>query len=113
MTMNLKEGSRCAVNHNEDLTAIDFDDDVSLAEKEVIMLSTAEGDRYVVNHDECLTVVDFGGSVILAEKRSLCFEIVATTGFTTDEHVAEGWSPEDSTELVREGVLVGGQIRQQ
>ncbi|RWW61152.1 hypothetical protein BHE74_00031802 [Ensete ventricosum] len=43
MTMNLKEGSRCAVNHNEDLTAIDFDDDVSLAEKEVIMLSTARG----------------------------------------------------------------------
>ncbi|RRT49198.1 hypothetical protein B296_00025676 [Ensete ventricosum] len=112
MTMNLKEGSRCAANRNEDLTAIDFDDDVSLAETEVIMLSTAmkiltsidfegdvnlkEGDCYVVNYDECLTVVDFGGSVILAEKRPL-FEIVATTGFAVDEHVAEGWSPEDST----------------
>ncbi|RRT42602.1 hypothetical protein B296_00021141 [Ensete ventricosum] len=40
MTMNLKEGSRCVVNRGEDLTMIDFDDDVSLAEKKVVVLST-------------------------------------------------------------------------
>ncbi|RWW10779.1 hypothetical protein GW17_00025664 [Ensete ventricosum] len=31
--MNLKEGARCVVNHDENLTVIDFDGDVSLAEK--------------------------------------------------------------------------------
>ncbi|RRT73349.1 hypothetical protein B296_00013412 [Ensete ventricosum] len=53
MIMNLKDGSRCIVNRNEDLTAIDFDDDVSLAENEVVVLSTA------VN---ILTSVDFDGN---------------------------------------------------
>ncbi|RWW87698.1 hypothetical protein BHE74_00003455 [Ensete ventricosum] len=38
MTMNLKEGSRCVVNYGEDLTTVDFDDDVSLAEKEQTIL---------------------------------------------------------------------------
>ncbi|RRT83013.1 hypothetical protein B296_00018115 [Ensete ventricosum] len=37
MTMNLKEGSRCGVNRDEDLTTVDFDGDVSLAEKETII----------------------------------------------------------------------------
>ncbi|RZS01621.1 hypothetical protein BHM03_00031512 [Ensete ventricosum] len=34
MPMNLKEGDRYVVNHGEDLTAVDFGDYVSLAEKE-------------------------------------------------------------------------------
>ncbi|RZS07353.1 hypothetical protein BHM03_00038176 [Ensete ventricosum] len=67
------------------MTMVDFDGDVSLAEKEAVVLSTAmkilttvdfgthvkntdlelvpinlkEGDRYVVNHGEGLTAVDF------------------------------------------------------
>ncbi|RZR74471.1 hypothetical protein BHM03_00037283 [Ensete ventricosum] len=41
MTMNLKEGSHCVVNRGEDLTAIDFNGDVSLVETKVIVLSTA------------------------------------------------------------------------
>ncbi|RWW88669.1 hypothetical protein BHE74_00002446 [Ensete ventricosum] len=53
MTMNLKDGSRCIINRNEDLIAIDFDDDVSLAENEVVVLSTAV---------KILTSVDFDGN---------------------------------------------------
>ncbi|RWV93817.1 hypothetical protein GW17_00043697 [Ensete ventricosum] len=34
MPMNLKEGDRYVVNHGEGLTAVDFSDHVSLAEKE-------------------------------------------------------------------------------
>ncbi|RWW45524.1 hypothetical protein BHE74_00048623, partial [Ensete ventricosum] len=34
MLMNLKEGDRYVVNHDEGLTVVDFDDHVSLAEKE-------------------------------------------------------------------------------
>ncbi|RZS25621.1 hypothetical protein BHM03_00058877 [Ensete ventricosum] len=34
MSMNMKEGDHCVVNHGEDLTTIDFGGDVSLAEKE-------------------------------------------------------------------------------
>ncbi|RRT77728.1 hypothetical protein B296_00008256 [Ensete ventricosum] len=41
MTMNLKEGSRYVVNRDEDLMTVDFDGDVSLDEKEVIVLSIA------------------------------------------------------------------------
>ncbi|RWW04672.1 hypothetical protein BHE74_00053327 [Ensete ventricosum] len=58
----------------EDLTAVDFDGNVNIAEKEAVVLSTAmsmnlkEGDRYVVNHGEGLTVVDFGDHVSLTEK---------------------------------------------
>ncbi|RRT38042.1 hypothetical protein B296_00033254 [Ensete ventricosum] len=59
MTMNLKEGSCCVVNRNEDLIAIDFDGDVSLAEKEAFVLSTTV---------KILTVVDFDGNGSLAEK---------------------------------------------
>ncbi|RWV79823.1 hypothetical protein GW17_00058984 [Ensete ventricosum] len=33
MSMNLKEEDHCVVNHDKDLTKIDFDDDVSLAKK--------------------------------------------------------------------------------
>ncbi|RZS23268.1 hypothetical protein BHM03_00056168 [Ensete ventricosum] len=33
MSMNLKEEDRCIVNYSEDLTAIDFGDDISLAKK--------------------------------------------------------------------------------
>ncbi|RRT57296.1 hypothetical protein B296_00035123 [Ensete ventricosum] len=40
MTMNLNERSHCVVNHDEDLTVVDFDDDVNLVEKEVVVLST-------------------------------------------------------------------------
>ncbi|RRT35801.1 hypothetical protein B296_00033918 [Ensete ventricosum] len=54
MSMNLKEGGRCVVNRDKDLTAVDFDSNVSLAEKEVVVLSIA--------------TVDFGGNVSLAEK---------------------------------------------
>ncbi|RWW56318.1 hypothetical protein BHE74_00036976 [Ensete ventricosum] len=38
MTMNLKEGIRRVVNYGEDLTVVDFDGDVSLAEKEQTIL---------------------------------------------------------------------------
>ncbi|RWW63293.1 hypothetical protein BHE74_00029539 [Ensete ventricosum] len=41
ISMNLKEGGRCVVNRDEDLTVVDFDGDVSLAEKEAAVLSTA------------------------------------------------------------------------
>ncbi|RRT37873.1 hypothetical protein B296_00058076 [Ensete ventricosum] len=34
MSMNLKEGGYSIVNRGEDLTTVDFDSDVSLAEKE-------------------------------------------------------------------------------
>ncbi|RRT33315.1 hypothetical protein B296_00045970 [Ensete ventricosum] len=34
MPMNLKEGDRYVVNHGEGLTAVDFDDYISLVEKE-------------------------------------------------------------------------------
>ncbi|RWW33876.1 hypothetical protein GW17_00001381 [Ensete ventricosum] len=34
MSMNMKEGDHCVVNHGEDVTTIDFGSDVSLAEKE-------------------------------------------------------------------------------
>ncbi|RZS15088.1 hypothetical protein BHM03_00046878 [Ensete ventricosum] len=40
MSMNLKEGGRCIVNRDEDMVAIDFDGDVSLAEKEATVLSS-------------------------------------------------------------------------
>ncbi|RWW01480.1 hypothetical protein GW17_00035480 [Ensete ventricosum] len=33
MSMNLKEGGHCVINRGEDLTAIDFDGNVSLVEK--------------------------------------------------------------------------------
>ncbi|RRT51012.1 hypothetical protein B296_00030863, partial [Ensete ventricosum] len=36
MSMNLKEEDRCVVNHGEDMMVIDFNDDVSLAEKLVL-----------------------------------------------------------------------------
>ncbi|RZS29185.1 hypothetical protein BHM03_00062893 [Ensete ventricosum] len=58
----------------KDLTTVDFDGDVNLAEKEVIVLSTAmsmnlkEEDRYVVNHGEGLILVDFDDHVNLAKK---------------------------------------------
>ncbi|RWV82380.1 hypothetical protein GW17_00056125 [Ensete ventricosum] len=39
MSMNLKEGGRCVVNRDEDMVAIDFDGDVSLAEKEATVLA--------------------------------------------------------------------------
>ncbi|RWV82811.1 hypothetical protein GW17_00055655 [Ensete ventricosum] len=38
MIMNLKKGSRCVINRDEDLTMVDFDSDVSLAEKELTIL---------------------------------------------------------------------------
>ncbi|RWW47743.1 hypothetical protein BHE74_00046235 [Ensete ventricosum] len=41
MSMNLKEGGRCVVNRDEDMVAVDFGDDVSLAEKEAAVLSIA------------------------------------------------------------------------
>ncbi|RZR70742.1 hypothetical protein BHM03_00001253 [Ensete ventricosum] len=40
MSMNLKEGGYCVVNRDEDLTAVDFESDVSLVEKEAAVLST-------------------------------------------------------------------------
>ncbi|RWW54212.1 hypothetical protein BHE74_00039216 [Ensete ventricosum] len=43
MTMNLKERSRYVVNRGKYLTTVDFDGDVSLAEKEAVVLSTAVG----------------------------------------------------------------------
>ncbi|RWV81696.1 hypothetical protein GW17_00056867 [Ensete ventricosum] len=78
--MNLKEGSCCVVNRGEDQTTIDFDGDINLVEKEVVVLSTAavelepmlmnlkEGDCYVVNHGEDLTTIDFGNYISLAKK---------------------------------------------
>ncbi|RRT58064.1 hypothetical protein B296_00023822 [Ensete ventricosum] len=89
MIINLKEGSRCAVNHNEDLTAIDFNGDASLAEKEAVVLSTVV---------KILMTIDFDGDV----------EIAAVVGFTANEHAiecAEGWSSEDSVKSAREGVV--------
>ncbi|RWW09875.1 hypothetical protein GW17_00026612 [Ensete ventricosum] len=56
MSMNLKEGGHYVVNHDEDLMAVDFGDNVSLAEKEAVVLSTME--------------VDFGNNVSLAEKEA-------------------------------------------
>ncbi|RWW07762.1 hypothetical protein GW17_00028839 [Ensete ventricosum] len=41
MTMNLKEGNRYVVNYDEDLMAVNFDGDVSLAEKEQTILLEA------------------------------------------------------------------------
>ncbi|RWW17406.1 hypothetical protein GW17_00018662 [Ensete ventricosum] len=38
MTMNLKKRSH-VVNYDEDLTTVDFESDVNLAEKEVVVLS--------------------------------------------------------------------------
>ncbi|RWW50925.1 hypothetical protein BHE74_00042769 [Ensete ventricosum] len=43
MSMNLKEGGRCVVNHNEDLTTVDFGGNVSLAEKEATVLAKKKG----------------------------------------------------------------------
>ncbi|RWW43952.1 hypothetical protein BHE74_00050333 [Ensete ventricosum] len=40
ISMNLKEGGCCVVNRDEDLTAVDFESDVSLVEKEAAVLST-------------------------------------------------------------------------
>ncbi|RWW15294.1 hypothetical protein BHE74_00057876 [Ensete ventricosum] len=40
MSMNLKEGDRYVVNHDEDLTVVDLGDDVNLDEKEATLLST-------------------------------------------------------------------------
>ncbi|RZS00752.1 hypothetical protein BHM03_00030520 [Ensete ventricosum] len=62
MIMNLKDGSRYIINRNEDLTAIDFDDDVSLAEKEAVVLSTAV---------KILTTVDFDDNDSLVEKEQM------------------------------------------
>ncbi|RWV87975.1 hypothetical protein GW17_00049982, partial [Ensete ventricosum] len=56
MTMNLKERSRCVVNRGEDLTAVDFNNDVQLS---------WEGSCCVVNCGENLTAVDFDGNVSL------------------------------------------------
>ncbi|RWW28104.1 hypothetical protein GW17_00007435 [Ensete ventricosum] len=42
MIINPNEGSRCVVNRSEDMTAVDFDNDVNLVEKEVIVLSTVQ-----------------------------------------------------------------------
>ncbi|RWV86114.1 hypothetical protein GW17_00052025 [Ensete ventricosum] len=99
MTMNLKEGSRCVVNRNEDLATIDLDGDVSLAEKEVVVLSTTV---------MILTVVDFDGNGSLAEKEQTILleqkrwsischwivkerlvEIAAAAGFAADERAVE------------------------
>ncbi|RWW36527.1 hypothetical protein BHE74_00058455 [Ensete ventricosum] len=76
MIINLNEGS-VVLSIAEDLKVVDFDGDVNLVEKEVVVLSTAmpinlkEGDRYVVNYGEGLTAVDFGGHVSLAEKEGV------------------------------------------
>ncbi|RWW34607.1 hypothetical protein GW17_00000621 [Ensete ventricosum] len=94
MSMNLKEGDRYVVNRDEDLTAVDFDGDVSLAEKEqsillepssiirldqIIMppqdqvpvndqiLNRCQVDRCVINRGEGLMMVDFDGDVSLVE----------------------------------------------
>ncbi|RRT61846.1 hypothetical protein B296_00038360 [Ensete ventricosum] len=56
MSMNLKEGGRYVVNYDEDLMAVDFGDNVSLAEKKAVVLSTM--------------AVDFGSNVSLAEKKA-------------------------------------------
>ncbi|RRT54058.1 hypothetical protein B296_00041973 [Ensete ventricosum] len=62
MIMNLKQGSRYVVNRNEDLTTIDFDGDVSLTKKEVVVLSITM---------KILTTVDFDGNGSLAEKEQM------------------------------------------
>ncbi|RWW44559.1 hypothetical protein BHE74_00049692 [Ensete ventricosum] len=64
MTMNLKERSRCVVNRGEDLTAVDFNNDVQLS---------WEGSCCVVNCGENLTAVDFDGNVSLTKQRLLYF----------------------------------------
>ncbi|RWW61255.1 hypothetical protein BHE74_00031709 [Ensete ventricosum] len=73
MTTNLKEVFCFVVNRDKDLMTIDFDDDVSLAEKEVIVLSIAlRRDRYIVNRGEGLMAVDFDDHVSLTEKEGAC-----------------------------------------
>ncbi|RZS28755.1 hypothetical protein BHM03_00062393 [Ensete ventricosum] len=37
----MKKGSRCVINRNEDLMAIDFNNDIVLVEKEIVVLSIA------------------------------------------------------------------------
>ncbi|RRT63863.1 hypothetical protein B296_00028537 [Ensete ventricosum] len=84
MSINLKEGGSCVVNRGEDLTAVDFDSDVNLAEKEQTILlepnlepmsmNMKEGYRYVVNHDEGLTAVDFDSNVSLVEEWMITLE---------------------------------------
>ncbi|RRT66360.1 hypothetical protein B296_00021884 [Ensete ventricosum] len=62
MSMNLKDGGRCVVNCGEDVTAVDFDGDVSLAEKEGIAWQEAgaargrrnEGCGYRQRKGECI-----------------------------------------------------------
>ncbi|RZS09175.1 hypothetical protein BHM03_00040226 [Ensete ventricosum] len=69
MTTNLKEVFCFVVNRDKDMMTIDFDDDVSLAEKEAVVLSTAlRRDRYIVNRGEGLMAVDFDDHVSLTEK---------------------------------------------
>ncbi|RRT51594.1 hypothetical protein B296_00031501 [Ensete ventricosum] len=43
MLRNLKEGDRYVVNHGEGLTAVDFDDHISLAEKEGVGMTGRGG----------------------------------------------------------------------
>ncbi|RWV80233.1 hypothetical protein GW17_00058531 [Ensete ventricosum] len=87
MIMNLKERSHCVVNRNEDLTTIDFDGDVSLTEKEAVVLSITV---------KILTTIDFDGNGSLAEKEQTIL---------LEQNAAEGWSPEDSAESATKGVV--------
>ncbi|RZS15227.1 hypothetical protein BHM03_00047034 [Ensete ventricosum] len=87
---------------------VNFDDDVNLVEKEIVVLSITvkEGDRYVVNHGESLTIVNFDGHVSLAEKEGVGMaERRSDTGHTQQKEwsISCRWIAEQSGELIELG----------
>ncbi|RWV87272.1 hypothetical protein BHE74_00021656 [Ensete ventricosum] len=77
MAMNLKEGSHYVVNRDEDLMAVDFDDDVSLAEKEAIKkdLNIIDLEAYTITSEEAIDAkLEAFGNYMEEKMRSLFVE---------------------------------------